>query len=381
MKFLHLSDLHLGKRLIDVSLYEDQAYILDEIVRVAGDEQVQAVLIAGDVYDRSNPSSEAMALFGRFVHRLTQLGCKVLVISGNHDSSERVAYFGELVSDAGVYLSPVYNGHISPIETADEYGPVAFYLMPFIHYEAARRFFPDAKIENANDAAKLVLDEIRPDPAFRNVILSHQLILGSVFDEREQRSVGTLDNVDAELYDAFDYVALGHIHKAQNVGRDNGTMRYCGTPLKYSKKEALSEKSVTVVELREKGSVSVRTVPLTPLRELRLIRGSFDAVMERGPEPGTEGDYFFITLTDDEDILHAASRLRERFGLVLDVDFDNARTRSEAGLSIDGIPDIEEKTPLELIMELYRLTHSTDMSEEARAFTEKMIRETEGFDL
>ena len=380
MKFLHLSDLHLGKRLIDVSLLEDQEYILDEIVRIAEDEAVKAVLISGDIYDRSNPSSEAMALFGRFVHRLTRLDCKVLVISGNHDSSERVAYFGELVCDSGVYLSPVYSGHISPIESSDEYGAIAFYLMPYIHPEVARRFFPEEKCENANDAAALVLGEIHPNPAHRNVILSHQLIFGSEFDEREQRSVGTLDNVSASLYDAFDYVALGHIHKAQNVGRDDGTMRYCGTPMKYSKKEALSEKTVTVVELREKGDVSVRTVPLRPLREMRLVRGSFDEVMERGPEPGTEGDFFFITLTDDEDIVHAASRLRERFGLVLDVEFDNARTRGGGDLTIDGIPDIEQKTPLELIMELYRLTHNADMSDGARAFTEKMIRETEGFE-
>ncbi len=380
MKFLHLSDLHLGKRLIDVSMLEDQAHILGEIVRIAEEEKVQAVLISGDIYDRGNPPSEAMALFGRFVHRLTRLGCKVLVISGNHDSSERVAYFGELVCDSGVYLSPVYSGHISPVETSDEYGVVAFYLMPFIHPEAARRFFPDEKCENANDAAALVLGEIHPDPAHRSVILSHQLIFGSEFDEREQRSVGTLDNVSAALYDAFDYVALGHIHKAQNVGREDGTMRYCGTPLKYSKKEALSEKTVTVVELREKGDISVRTVPLKPLREMRLVRGSFDEVMDRGPAPGTEGDYFFITLTDDEDILHAASRLRERFGLVLDVEFDNARTRSDREFAVDGIPDVEQKTPLELITELYRLTHGTDMSDEARAFTEKMLRETEGFE-
>ena len=380
MKFLHLSDLHLGKRLIDMSLLEDQEHILDEIVRVAKEEEVKAVLISGDIYDRSNPASEAMALFSRFVHCLKQLGCLVLVISGNHDSSERVAYFGELVCDSGVFLSPVYNGHISPVETSDDYGVVAFYLMPYIHPDVVRHFFPDEKCENANDAAALVLGEIHPNPAHRNVILSHQLIFGSEFDEREQRSVGTLDNVDAALYEAFDYVALGHIHKAQNVGRPDGTMRYCGTPMKYSKKEALSEKSVTVVELREKGDVSVRTVQLTPLREMRLVRGSFDEVITRGPESGTEGDYFFITLTDDEDILHAASRLRERFGRVLDVDFDNARTRSDSELTIDGIPDIEQKSPLELIMELYRLTHSTDMSDEARAFTEKMIRETEGFE-
>ena len=185
--------------------------------------------------------------------------------------------------------------------------------------------------------------------------------------------------MDASLYDAFDYVALGHIHKPQNVGRSDGTMRYCGTPLKYSRKEALYDKSVTLVELAQKGSVRVRTVPLVPLREMRQVIGRFDELLMKGPAPGTEDDYFFITLTDEEDIPNAAARLRERFGRVLALDFDNTRTRM-GGITIETAEPAGDKTPLQLLMELYQLTHNREMTEDAQAFADETIRETEGFE-
>lgn len=374
MKCLHLSDLHLGKRLMEVSLLEDQAYILDQIADIAEEQAPEVVMISGDVYDRSNPPAEAMAMFGRFLKRLTALGCRVMVIAGNHDSALRVAYLGELVRDLGVYLSPVYDGHIEPVTLADEHGIIHFWLLPFIHPEAARPFFPEEKIECANDAARLVLSTLSPDVRERNVILSHQFIQGSAFDDREQRNVGTLDNVDPALYDDFDYVALGHIHRPQSVGRSDGTMRYCGTPLKYSKKEAHGDKTVTVVNLGAKGDVSVSTLPLKPLREVRTLRGFFDDLMAAGPEAGTEDDYSYITLLDELDIPNAAARLRERFGRVLAIDFDNRRTRAE-GVTI-GDHTVEDKTPLQLIGELYALTHGdAPLSDQAAAFLSEVLRE------
>ena len=379
MKIMHLSDLHLGKRLMDLSLLEDQQHILNQIAQIAAEEQPQAVLIAGDVYDRSNPPAEAMTLFAGFLHRLATLGCAVLVISGNHDSSERVAYLGELVRENGIFLSPVYEGHIEPIRLEDEYGVVVFYPIPYVHPEVVRQFFPEKEIASANDALWTVLEEIRPDPSCRNVALSHQFISGSGFDDPDQRAVGTLDSVDAAAYSAFDYVALGHIHRPQPVGREDGTMRYCGSPLKYSQREALTEKSVTLVELGSKGNVRLRQRPLKPLREVRLERGTFDGLIEKGPASGTEDDYFFLTLTDEEDIPNAAAQLRQRFGRVLALDFDNARTRA-GGPIVLGQTEAEQKQPLELLMELYRATHQTDMSDEARAFAERAMRETEGFD-
>lgn len=379
MKLMHLSDLHLGKRLIDVSLLEDQKFILDQIIHIAAEEQPKVVMIAGDVYDRSNPPAEAMTLFAGFLRHLTALGSTVLVISGNHDSSERVAYLGELVRENGVYLSPVYDGHIEPVCLFDEYGEVRFYLMPYIHPASVCQFFPDAEISSSCDAARTVLRELNLDPAVRNVILSHQFISGSAFDDPDQRAVGTLDSVDASLFDSFDYVALGHIHRPQAVGRKDGTMRYCGSPLKYSQREAATEKSVTFIDLGPKGNVRQWQKQLKPLREVHLVRGAFDRLIEQGPVPGTENDYYFITLTNEEDIANAAAQLRQRFGKVLALDFDNARTRAGGSIVLGNI-DAEQKRPIELLMELYRATHHTDMSDEARAFAEQAMRETEGFD-
>ena len=380
MKLLHISDLHLGKRLIEVSMLEDQAYILDQIVGIAASEQPDAVLIAGDVYDRSNPPAEAMALFSRFVRELAALGCAVMVISGNHDSPDRVAYLGELVRERGVYLSPVYDGHVEPIELRDEFGPVRFWLMPYVHPEVVRGIFPEETVADANDAARLVLGAMDVDRTCRNVILSHQCVLGCAFDEREQKSVGALDNVDPALYDAFDYVALGHIHRAQAIGRRDGTLRYCGTPLKYSKKEAATDKTVTRVALGEKGDIRLDELPLTPLREVRLVRGLFDDLIGQGPAPGTEDDYFFITLTDEVDIPNAAARLRDRFGRVLALDFDNRRTRAGGSVTIGDREAAEDRSPMALLMELYRLTHDRDMDDAARAFAEKTMGGMEGFE-
>ena len=374
MKLMHLSDLHLGKRLLDVNIYDDQAHILKQIVSIAEAERPEAVLIAGDVYDRGNPSSEAMDLFSAFLRDLSALKCRVMVIAGNHDSALRVAYLRELVSEMGVYISPVYDNNVQPVTLKDEYGPVNFYLLPFIHPEQAKSIFKEADISNANDALRAVLEQIHPDTAIRNVILSHQFIEKSAVDDRDQRSVGTLDSVDPALYADYDYVALGHIHRAQSVGRADGTMRYCGTPLKYSKKEVLTDKTVTMVNLGNKGDIQIKEIPLKPLHEVRLIEGFFDDIMSDGPAPGTEEDFFYITLKDETDIASAGARLRERFGNVLTLEYDNSRTRA-VGAVINDVT-VEEKTPLQLIEELYRTTHGNqDMSPEALAFVQSVMRE------
>ncbi|MBQ6373461.1 MAG: exonuclease SbcCD subunit D [Clostridia bacterium] len=379
MKLMHLSDLHLGKRLIEVSMHDDQVYILDDIVRIAAEERPRAVLIAGDVYDRANPPAESMALFADFLSRLEALGCSVMVISGNHDSPERVAYLGALVERNGVYLSPVYEGRIAPVTLGDEYGEVRFYLMPYVHPAAVKSLFPEEDVPDASAAARLVVDGMAPDPACRNVILTHQFISGCAFDEREQRAVGTLDCVSPSIYDAFDYVALGHIHGEQAVGRADGTMRYCGSPLKYSRREALTEKSVTMVELGPKGDVRTFVRPLKPRREMRLVRGSFADLIAEGPGPGQEDDYFFATLTDENDVENAAPHLRQRFRNLLALDYDNARTRrSESPDPVAAEP--ESKSPMALLMDLFRLTHDREMNDEEQAFARQLMRETEGFE-
>ena len=273
MKLLHLSDLHLGKRVNEFSMLEDQKYILSEIIQIVEKEAPDAVLIAGDVYDKSVPPAEAVELFDDFLVRLSRLGTQVFVISGNHDSPERVAFGGRLMDPSGIHMSPVYSGQVQPVPLTDAFGTVNIYMLPFVKPIHVRRFFPEAETGTYTDALRTAVEQMSVDPAARNVLITHQFVTGAWRSESEDISVGGTDNVDASVFDAFDYVALGHIHGPQHVGRE--TMRYCGTPLKYSFSEAGHQKSVTAVELGEKGSVQVRAIPLTPRRDMREIRGTY----------------------------------------------------------------------------------------------------------
>lgn len=379
MKLMHLSDLHLGKRLIDYSLIEDQQYILDQIIDIAERERPDAVLIAGDVYDRAVPPVEAVRLFDGFMDEITRRGIALLIISGNHDSEDRLAYAGRQLRKSGVYISPVYDGKIDRVTLSDAFGDVNFYLMPYVHPENVRRYFEDREIANANDAAAAILGSLGADFGGRNVILSHQFIGGGETSDSERRSVGTLEDVDAALYAGFDYVALGHLHKPQNIGRADGTMRYSGTPIRYSRSELYTDKSVTMVELGAKGDVRVRELPLAPLRGMRELKGSFDELMAAGPAPGAEEDFYFIVLTDAEDIPNAAVRLRETFGHVLELSYDNARTRSE--VTADMPENIEEKSPEELLRELFSKQNGVEMSDEALAFVREQMKKIEEWNI
>ena len=279
MKFLHLGDLHIGKRLNNISLLEDQRYILGQILDIAREERPDAVLIAGDVYDRTLPPAEAVTLLDDFLTALAGEKIPVFLISGNHDSAERLAFGGRLLSEGGVYLSPVYDGELTPHLLKDEYGTVAVWLLPFIRPAHVRAVYPDAEITSYTQAVQTALAQAAP-AADRQVLVAHQFVTGAAPGGSEEFAVGGVENVDASVFDAFDYVALGHIHSAQEI-RGAGTIRYCGAPLAYSVSEAGQEKSVTIAELGKKGEVTVRTVPLSPLRRLRKIRGSYEELTRR----------------------------------------------------------------------------------------------------
>ena len=255
MKFIHLSDLHLGKRVYDFNLTEDQKYILKEILKVIDTENPDAVLIAGDIYDKSVPSTEAVELLDEFLYQLSGRDLQVFLISGNHDSPERLAFASRLISRTGIHLSPVYNGAVEPIVLTDEFGPVNVYLLPFVKPVHVRRFFPDATIESYNDALRTAVEALDIDRSERNILVTHQFVTGAIRSDSEEISVGGTDNVDAAVFDGFDYVALGHIHGPQNIGSER--IRYCGTPLKYSFSEAKHQKSVTVIDIADKESISV----------------------------------------------------------------------------------------------------------------------------
>lgn len=366
MKLIHLSDLHLGKRVNEFSMLEDQQYILSEILCIIDAEQPDGILIAGDVYDKTVPSAEAVALLDDFLVRLAKRDLQIFLISGNHDSPERMAFGGRLMEGSGVHLSPVYDGRVRPITLTDVYGTVNIYLLPFVKPAHVRRCFPEREITTYTDALAIAIEAMGVDQTERNVLVTHQFVTGAARCDSEELSVGGTDNVDASVFDPFDYVALGHIHGPQRVGRE--TVRYCGTPLKYSFSEAGHQKSVTVVELEEKGAVSVRTVPLVPLRDLVELRGTYEELTFRGFYEGTsyQKDYVHITLTDEEDIPDAMRKLQIIYPNLMKLDYDNRRTR--AGACLDGAEDAEQKSPLELLEEFYEKQNGRPMGEEQQAF-------------
>lgn len=364
MRFLHLSDLHIGKRLNEFSLLEDQAYILGQILEITKSEQPDGVLIAGDVYDKAAPSAEAVGLFDDFLTRLSRSGTAVFLISGNHDSPERIAYGSRILDRCRIYLSPLYEGKTEPVILKDEIGEVAVYLLPFLKPAMLRRFWPEEEIGSYTDALRLAVGAMDIGSSRRNILVAHQFVTGASRCESEEVTIGGLDNVDASVFAAFDYVALGHIHSPQSIGE---TIRYCGTPLKYSFSEAGQEKSVTVVELSEKGSLQLRTIPLKPLHDLRELRGRYEELTARSFYEGTPTeDYLHIVLTDEEDVLGAAEKLRTIYPNLMKLSYDNRRTRSDRVL--ESASGAEEKSPLELLSELYRLQNNQEMSEEQQTY-------------
>ena len=373
MKFLHLADLHLGKRVNGFSMLEDQAHILRQILAILDNEQPDGVLIAGDVYDKSVPSVEAVELLDGFLTELRARGVPVLLISGNHDSPERPAFGGRVMDSCGIHISPVYGGALAPVTLQDEFGPVHVWLLPFVKPTHVRRWFPDADIESYTDAVAEAVAHMDIDTAARNVLVTHQFVTGGTRSGSEELSVGGTDNVDSGVFAPFDYVALGHLHGAQHIGRE--TIRYAGSPLKYSFSEARQHKSVTVVTLGEKGDVQVRTAALTPLRELREIRGSYDELTARSFYEHTtyRSDYLHLILTDEQDVFDAMSRLRTIYPYLMTLDYDNARTRAAGGMSVPA--ETERRTPLELFEALYTRQNHRPMSEVQRAYIAQLMEQ------
>ncbi len=371
MKLMHLSDLHLGKRVNEFSMLEDQRYILDQILALVDREGTDGVLIAGDVYDKSVPSAEAVALLDDFLVALADRGQQVLLISGNHDSAERMAFGGRLMRRSGIHIAPVYNGRVEPVCLEDEYGPVRVYLLPFVKPAHIRRYFPDTPIESYTDALRTAVQAMDLDTGLRNLLVTHQFVTGAARCDSEELSLGGTDNVDGGVFDAFDYVALGHIHSPQKVGRE--TMRYCGTPLKYSFSEAGQQKSATLVQLGPKGQVEVETRPLAPLRDMAQLRGSYQQLTLREFYEGCghRQDYLHLVLTDEEDVPDAAAKLRVIYPYLMKLSYDNQRTR--AGLALPAEEAAPPQSPLEMLEEFYRLQNGQPMSCQQRQLARDMM--------
>lgn len=361
MKFVHLSDLHLGKRVNGYSMLEDQKYILLKILNVIDEQKAEAVVIAGDVYDKPIPPTEAVQLFDDFLFRLVERNLQILVISGNHDSPERIAFGSRFMDKSGVHMSQVYNGKNDLVELKDKYGKVNFYMLPFVKPSNVRRFFEDEEINTYTDAVRVAVSHMNVNKKARNVIITHQFVTGAQRSESETIAVGGTDNVDSYVFDDFDYVALGHIHGPQNVGKN--TVRYCGTPLKYSFSEISHKKSVTVVEMKEKGNVKVSTVELTPKLDMREIRGTYEELtFKKNYENTNTEDYLHIILTDEEDVADAVAKLRCVYPNLMKLDYDNTRTRNSFALT--QAEETEKKTDTELLSEFFEKQNGKPLSDE-----------------
>ena len=374
MKFVHLSDLHIGKRFGEASLIEDQEYILNNIIKIIDEEKPNAVIIAGDVYDKAVPSAEAVQLFDAFLCNLSERKLQVFVISGNHDSPERIAFGSRLMNKSGIYMSPVYDGTITPVEIEDEYGKVLIHMLPFVKPAHVRNVFPDAEIQGYTEALRCVINNMNIDSNCRNILITHQFVTGAETSGSEELSVGGSDNVDVSVFDAFDYVALGHIHRAQRVGRE--TVRYSGTPLKYSFAECNHKKSVTVVEMGSKGEVVIRLVELVPKRDMREIKGLYSEITRRDFYAETScDDYLHVILTDEEDIPEALGKLRVIYPNIRSLDYDNKRTRG-SGI-IEDACEVANKSPLDIFAEFYEKRNSQPMSEVQTKFVKSLIERIE----
>ena len=360
MKFAHISDLHLGKRVHQFSMIEEQKYILEKIIEIAKEEQIDGILIAGDVYDKIYPSAEAVALFDSFLVKLAKEEIQVFVISGNHDSPERIAFLGQLTRKAGVYLSPVYQGKIEPVTKEDEFGKVHIYLLPFIKPVHVRHFFPEEIVTNYTEAMQIVVNHMNLNKEERNILVAHQFVTGAMRSDSEEISVGGLDNIDARCFEDFDYVALGHIHRPQNMTSEK--IRYSGTPLKYSFSESQDKKSVTIIELGKKGEMNIKEIPLTPLHDMVKIRGLFAEVMNSMNFPQLDvNSYLHITLLDEMDIPAAFNRLVEVYPNLMQMEYDNLRTRERKNLQVRK--EVAQISPQDMFASLYETMNNQPLSD------------------
>lgn len=372
MRFLHLADLHIGKRVNGFSMIEDQKFVFEQVYNVIENEKIDGIIMAGDIYDKPVPSAEAVKLFDEMLTRLVSINLPIFVISGNHDSAERIGFGSDILSAAKVYMSRVYNGNLQKIELEDDYGKINVYLLPFIKPATVKNIYKEAEIKDYDDALAYVLSQEKIDETKRNVIVSHQFVTGAMRSESEEVSVGGLDNVSVENYEAFDYVALGHIHRAQQMGRESA--RYAGTLLKYSFSEEKHNKSMTIVDLKEKGNIEIKEIPVKPLHDLKTIKGKFSKITsEEFYKELKKEDYYRAVLTDEDDILNAIGKLKSIYPNLMSMEYDNTRTRSYS--VVDNVETGEAKSPLDYFEEFFEKQNGRKMSEKQRNYLLEILGE------
>lgn len=375
MKLLHTSDLHLGLRLCERPMNDDIEYILNEIVQIAKAEKCAGVIVAGDIYDRSNPGADSVAVFDEFVTDLAKEGIRVLAVSGNHDSPERVAYMSSLLSKMGVHFSPVYDGNIEPVILNDEYGTVNVWLLPFFRPSTLRALSEEFTGETYTSAVEFAISRMNIAENSRNVIVTHQFVVDS--EKREDDNVGGIMAVDYKVFEPFEYTALGHLHSPHSVGKDS--VRYSGSPMKCSFSEVDDSKTVEIIELKEKGEVEISRIPLHPIREMREIKGEYDYVMSlECRESGDRLDYLRIILTDDEDIPDVVQKLRTAYPNMLRLTYDNVRTREYRSADTLTRDEMEALSPADVFAELYEIQNNDPPSEAEMDIVKKLLKDITG---
>lgn len=363
MKFFHISDLHIGKKLREMDITKDQEYILNEIIELADEKKPDAFLIAGDIYDRSVPAASAINLFNDFITELESRNIKVFIISGNHDSPERIQFANKVLAKNDIYIVGTFEGKMKKVKLEDEFGPINIYMLPFIKPSIVANFFEDKTIDSYEKAARIVIDEEDIDSTQRNVLIAHQFVTnkGKEPEQSESESirVGGLDNIDVSIFDKFDYVALGHIHRPQKVGRD--TVRYCGTPLKYSFSECNHEKSVTMVEFNEKDDITITKLPLYPIKDMRIIKDTLENLLNNQEYTKYSEDYINAIVTDEEELFDPIGQLRNVYKNILLLEIENTRSQYIEDELIFSTK-VKEKDPFELFKDFYFSQNNVDMN-------------------
>lgn len=377
MKLIHLSDLHLGKNILEQSLIDDQEYILDQITKIIKDKNIDVVLIAGDVYDKGIPNVDAVKLFSSFLTKLYKLQVEVFVISGNHDSKDRLSFGNELFIDNGVYIEGTFNGRLKCIELYDDYGEFNVYMLPFVKLADVRSYFQDENIDSYDDAVRTVINNTDIDKSKRNIVMIHQFVTASGVDvirsDSENMSLGGIDNVDVTNFFDFDYVAMGHIHRGQKLIKD--TIRYAGSPLKYSFSEVNHKKSVPIIEFKEKGDINIELVELIPLRDMRVIKGRLAELLDKDfVKTINIDDYIGAVITDEDYVMDAIGKLRSVYKNILKLEYDNSRTSNDIEFSKESV-DIKKFNELDLFSNFYYMQNNVELDEEKLNILRNVIRD------
>lgn len=383
MKLLHLADLHIGKRVNEFNMIEDQRYILDQILQLITSHQVEAVMIAGDVYDKTQPSIEAVELLDEFLTSLTSLVPYVFIISGNHDSPERLGFGHRILKAKGLYIAGVFHGNLTKYTLEDQYGPLHIHMLPFLKPAMVRSYYEEP-IESYDDAVRVVISHSDINTKERNLLMAHQFVTSGGQEpsrsDSEAISIGGVDNVDASAFEPFDYVALGHLHGPQRIGRD--TIRYSGSPLKYSFSEARQHKSVTLIDCGPKGELTYELIPLTPLREMREIKGPIEHLLTVGrANLENNEDYIHATLTD-EDVYDAIGQLRQVYPNLMVLDFDNQKSSHHQTIIGDLSSDqLVSGKPIELFNQFYEIQNNAPLTTLQLEIMEEILNKVGGANL